>query len=548
MTPPISVALLVLALLASLAAMRLSGPIQGLSIVKPKHDPASLQAATDKLLAELTLPLRSNDAAASFATDRAGLRWVRANAADHEAFKNDLQQLPLVYYWYRQSPVTISWDGYIRSGYPQLATPGEARVRLHHDGRLISLTVVPPRQMPRARTKTPDWAPLFQAAGLERSAFEELEPSRNPPPFYADQRWAWSGTWPDRPDVRIRVEAASIDGYPVTFAIIPPWRGDKPHAPRHYHVFSTDFVLLGAIFLAPLVIVGIVARRNAQSGTADWRGATVFAVAYLIAQIAIWATRSHHTAVNVINSFSSQLGDPIVAAFALWVLYMGLEPLVRRHWPDVWVSWSRMIRGRVFDPLVGRDVLIGLSTAAVLTLLNVANWHLRRDGGPASVYLSDDTLRLGSPGVMVGQVVETLTESLLSSMGLLLVMLVLRIVLRWNALVVIVIAGAAWAMKLPNEDGTNLLPLLVYWLIWAGVTTRFGIIAGGVAWAGAQLLAVTSTDFGKWYTVDDTLTKDRDARRVRRAITADQCRTRHTHRSGSPPHQSASRRPCPSRP
>jgi fructuronate reductase len=35
------------------------------------------------------------------------------------------------------------------------------------------------------------------------------------------------------------------------------------------------------------------------------------------------------------------------------MLYVALEPFVRRMWPDALISWSRAIMGRLRDPLVG---------------------------------------------------------------------------------------------------------------------------------------------------------------------------------------------------
>ena len=43
----------------------------------------------------------------------------------------------------------------------------------------------------------------------------------------------------------------------------------------------------------------------------------------------------------------------------LWVLYIALEPYVRRRWPATLVSWSRLLAGGFRDPLVGRDILAG---------------------------------------------------------------------------------------------------------------------------------------------------------------------------------------------
>src|SRR5262245_50707053 len=56
-------------------------------------------------------------------------------------------------------------------------------------------------------------------------------------------------------------------------------------------------------------------------------------------------------------------------AIFVWILYLGLEPYVRRRWPTMLISWSRLLAGRFRDPLVGRDVLFGILLTIVLSLI-----------------------------------------------------------------------------------------------------------------------------------------------------------------------------------
>jgi hypothetical protein len=53
----------------------------------------------------------------------------------------------------------------------------------------------------------------------------------------------------------------------------------------------------------------------------------------------------------------------------LWTVYIALEPFVRRHWPQVLVSWTNVLTGRVRDPVVGRDVLIGAALGVAWVLM-----------------------------------------------------------------------------------------------------------------------------------------------------------------------------------
>jgi hypothetical protein len=47
----------------------------------------------------------------------------------------------------------------------------------------------------------------------------------------------------------------------------------------------------------------------------------------------------------------------------VWLLYIGLEPHMRRVWPAIMFGWSRLLAGHVRDPLVGRDVMVGVLVA-----------------------------------------------------------------------------------------------------------------------------------------------------------------------------------------
>ena len=49
----------------------------------------------------------------------------------------------------------------------------------------------------------------------------------------------------------------------------------------------------------------------------------------------------------------------LLLAGVCWLLYVALEPLIRRRWPDSLIAWTRLLSGRFSDPLVGRVLLAG---------------------------------------------------------------------------------------------------------------------------------------------------------------------------------------------
>jgi hypothetical protein len=49
----------------------------------------------------------------------------------------------------------------------------------------------------------------------------------------------------------------------------------------------------------------------------------------------------------------------LLPAAGVFLFYLALEPYVRRRWPQTLVAWNRLWAGKIIDPLVGRDLLVG---------------------------------------------------------------------------------------------------------------------------------------------------------------------------------------------
>jgi hypothetical protein len=87
----------------------------------------------------------------------------------------------------------------------------------------------------------------------------------------------------------------------------------------------------------------------------------VAGVTYLVR----WVLVTHHVpdprevTVAVIG-----LGHAVYLFLTAVAFYAALEPVVRKRWPWRLVGWNRLLAGRVRDPLVARDVLVGLAVGA----------------------------------------------------------------------------------------------------------------------------------------------------------------------------------------
>ena len=284
-------------------------------------------------------------------------------------------------FWYRTSPAVLvprSPLASVNSTDPQLAINGMTLVVTDTMGRLTQFAAVPPQQEPAPATPpaVADWDKLFAAAAVDRTAFTEVAPSRTPPVF-ADERHAWQGTYTGT-SIPVRIEAAAYRGRPVLFEIVGPWTtaprdSTKPATVGTSNPYIIAFLLIGAL---------LAARANLRSGRADRRGAFRLAAFMFAVIMTTWLLDWHvRDAPSEMQRFFASTGIALFLGAVMYLIYLGLEPWVRRTSPMVLVGWSRVVSGRIRDPLVGRDVLIGVACGAVAAFLNVLPYIASRWAG-----------------------------------------------------------------------------------------------------------------------------------------------------------------------
>ncbi len=307
---------------------------------------------------------------------------------------------------------------------------GMLSVQLDPRGRMISFTAVPPQVDTTPSPSAPvDWKPLFSAAGLDSSKLTEAAPEWTPLAI-ADTRAAWMGTWPNMPDQPLRVEAASWKGRPVFFEIIGPWsRPDRMQARQLTPQEKIGQFILLFIAVSTLLGAALLARYNLRRGRGDRRGAIRLAAFAFFLEITLWVVGAHHvpTAGEVSQLFMSISYSLLIAA-ALWVGYMALEPYVRRHWPQAIVSWTRLLAGGLRDPLVGRDILIGV----VFGLFWAATWafSILLNMGVAGPSASAMLLSLTGPRHTLTTALAVIPGSLIQLFVSFLLLFLARMILR----------------------------------------------------------------------------------------------------------------------
>jgi serine/threonine-protein kinase len=234
------------------------------------------------------------------------------------------------------------------------------RIETDATGRLTALHAVPsPKTDFSGEKKETDWDRLFVEAGLDRTKFEPAQPELVPPVF-GDEHVTWAGPHPANDEIKMRIEAAAYDSKPVYFRILTPWdEGQwslpRDGPPRALQVFV--FSLIALVFIG----IAVLSVHNFRAGRGDLRGSLRVMAVFLGAGLLSRMTLAHHVAdlEGEMRILGNLLGDSIFLAVLAGVLYSALEPQIRRVWPELLISWSRLLAGDFRDPMVGRDVLFG---------------------------------------------------------------------------------------------------------------------------------------------------------------------------------------------
>ena len=435
-------------------------------------------------------------------TDMSANRWRPLERTDQLALR----------FVYRQSPVNLlplGWTGQVEDdlpGYRRQDDPspeeGDALVVTDLRGRLRYLRVVGRRpESTTGSSGVADATGLFRAAGLDVGAFRPTGPVGGLPVF-AEQRLAWIGPMAGGGDLEVRVETAFVGNRPVFFECVYPFRSYWERAghvsPSTAEELARNDGLLkralwGAFVLSILLVPGVLALRNLQSGRGDRRGATRLAAFVFIVRFGWWVLAAHHVPDlwNEIDLLAGALARSLFVGAAAWVLYVAIEPHARRVWPSTLVSWSRLLEGRFGDALVGRDLLFGLTISALsapiqLLYFMVPRW-LEWPSPPTPMPhrawaffapSADPLLGARDAAAQVGAALMGGVWAALSMLALLIVMLAL-FRKRWLALSVLVVFIALnhWAVHFTDYHWLGITVGLFSATLFCLIFVRFGLLA-----------------------------------------------------------------------
>jgi serine/threonine-protein kinase len=431
-----------------------------------------------------------------------------------------------LYFFYRQSPQPLSPTGVasdepmgeseymlVTEKNPPPTLPGMAGVHLDPSGRLLRMYAVPPRQSNAPDTPPqPEWDRWFdkETIGFDLASLKVSRPEWTPP-CACDRQAAWVGTLTDRPDFRVTVAAAAYRGRPVYFEIMPAARPVPAKTPLRGNILLTT----GLILLAALIVLAV---RNVRAGRGDIRRATRLGLAIMSASAGAWLIGAHHSITHKQTQLILVLGQSGWLALVYGLIYLALEPAIRRRWPWRITGWARLLDGRWRDPMVGRDVLIGLAIGAVSLIVDRVAWLSAEWAGVPPIPITGTgplALWVTGPPAPLWVLLAASTNVSLSvptfllSMSFVCFLVFRREWLAWGAVGLFSLALFTAPMLGPSPTGNALR------LFWSGLIlglglftlARFGMLASAAALLCEIILSLVplTADLSAWYSTQGVI-------------------------------------------
>ena len=438
---------------------------------------------------------------AIFDRDRSPTRWKRLAVDRPGPFR----------FWYRSSPAPLvarTWTpramwrvgarpvGRLTRQQPPPLEPGMREVVLDTQGRLLRWRRLPARADSPEASLDATVGFLFAEAGLDQAKFAVTAAASN----------IWRGPLQGARSALVTIEAER--GRLSLFDVVADDSREATTAASVTSAATQDVALKSLLGGVILVFAGVAALvvRNLRARRGDRKGAF---------RVALFGFLTSDAALKLSVHFPPSLADAhdlwmasdaqaVYWAVWAWVGYIALEPSLRRTWPHTLISWSRLMAGRFRDPLVGRDVLVGvIGGASYVCLLYSGNLIPVALGGAPQFPFISAVPALSATREALAVPLHWLFVSVLLALGVLLQLLLvyqlgrsrrLALFLLWLCFFIVFMAGA--------PDLASRVPLAgVVSAMVVTVVFRFGLLASAVMlYSGAMLQYLPLTaDTSAWY-------------------------------------------------
>lgn len=512
--PAIAWGCLLLIVVGLVATIVLAQKTQLLNRVPLPSPPDVLAAKAREMSREFGYTATPVDTAYAFTWLPGFLDYIEKNDRSLTRWNNLSSGVPpSVVFWYRESPgfmsnVTLGSYGLLGPDNPPNSISGMSRTFLDTQGHLLRFEAVPPEfdASTEPAPSPPNWGSLFAAAGLDANQFKSVPPQWTPLAA-TDARAAWEGIWPGHPDLPLRAEAAWYRGKPVYFNLISPWTTpDRMDVEQLTNGELVELAITYTVFFSIVILGVVMARSNVRSGRSDRRGAIRLALLVFFSLTAVYLMAAHHVPgqAELAILFTAVALGLIIGAI-VWLLYAALEPHVRRRWPDSLISWGRVLAGQLRDPVVGRDLLLGILAGVFLAVVSrvqelLPSWMGKIPLPPQSNMDFDSLTGLRD---LIGSIPAYVAIIVFLSLLFFFIFFLIRLVLRkeWLAVVVVLLLVSLLAVMGEDHPVLNTIYVLVICGAALAVLIRFGLFALVVTLCTNAILHAyfLTTHLSAWY-------------------------------------------------
>jgi serine/threonine-protein kinase len=405
---------------------------------------------------------------------------------------------------YRQSPTYMVPQNslhFITAADPPSDVPGMATVILDPLGRLIRFRRLPREASAADVAPTVDWTSLFSEAGLDEREFVPEKPERGSLVPH-DMQFGWTRTTAGSEP--LHVTAATLDGRVVEFDASGGGASPLSRDPNSTGRSAAAEATIWTMFLSIFAGAGVLARYNLRLGLGDRQGAKRLAIVVICLSILSGTLRAHHVpvAISELDLLLYVTGMSLLWGAFVWLIYISLEPHLRRLWPRALISWTRLLSGQLRDPLVGRDVLIGMFVGIAFMTLPIVRFRLSGQAATPDTLIraleSLSSTPLFANVAFPYQVIAALQFTLGGTFLLLLVRLIVR--KTWLTVVLAMVIGIPFVPGGVAPFGWEFLLMLAPPLIIAVTFLRVGLLAQFALLLMDLLIRVPLTlDPDAWY-------------------------------------------------
>ena len=558
--PAVAAACTAAALVCTAMTLFLSGSTSLLARAGTPPPPAVLRDDALEALAQLgytdTLdhPVRHGWSLSPYSLNRVSSA-VRTGNADWTAFAESFNAP--IRFWLRSEPGGFeprTPDNKVWSDFPARDAAGSTIIQLDQNRRLRYFARMPDDFDNEPDTTEPDWSVAFALAGLEIDDFEPVEALNHPGTDPAIRR-AWKGPAPDDgiadSPIEVTVYAGARDGRisDIEFSVAnadpapsnpdteqPPAQAsrdqtekgpvaspEQPHAPTQQSPAlpppqasrlarslqsAAQWLLVGTI----TIIAGLLAYRNIRLRRADTRrairlGVVIFALTAIDAMLgADVAPFSLERLIGPYPIYTSGVGFAFMAA----ACYIAAEPLARSRWPGSLVSWTRLFSGQLRDPMVGRDLLIGITVGTIVAAIAACTPFIAEAlGKPASPPSTNGLIQiLEGPrqvvAIAAGQIASALINAAAVALVILLTMLVLSIIKirqHWPAIAIVTLLIISQQLTQTQVTPVDRIMAVIGNLAVLFLIGRVGLLATAAALLTLSLTGYSATGMplGPWW-------------------------------------------------